>query len=476
MSDDSRWRVATRRKIFLLTSAIAAAGFLSACAMSPPEVPDRDSVRPDTVRPAVAQEEPPLDPRPAAPERITTFEEAFETALLNNPRLQAGFARFEAMVQEVPQASSLPDPMLMAEQMETFPGSGDMRENMLRVEQRFPWFGKRGLRGDIADVTSREEFEVYRTEVLALRQQIAAAWYSLAFERADKELTREDEELLQSILETTGTLYETGRTDLTALLRAQTEIARVENMFPEFDARIEALERDLVRLLGTVAVSFQPELPAPEEVLPRMPEPEALIAAALEQRPELDRYARQEERGRLAHRLAELDYYPDFTIGAGYAALGERPGFPAVPLPDDRMDAWSVSAGINLPIPNARRRAAVEQARKRTEEATLRIQSQEDAVTEEMHTAVARVTSLREQLSILENQVLPLSIEANEAAQSRYVAGQGTYLDMLDTQRTYIAVQRDLLRTHRDYLLAVADLERAAGGPIDTTLPEEATQ
>ncbi len=453
----------SRRRVLLPPFALVTGLLLTACATAPPEVPDRASVRPAIVQPAAA----PAEPVMHTAQPIHSYEEAAETAFRNNPRLHAAFARYVAGTREVPQASSLDDPTVMAEQTESFPGSGDMRENMLVVSQRLPWFGKRALRGELSGAVSRELLEEYRTEMLDIRRDVAESWYRLAFERADRALTLEDEALLQGILETTGTLYETGQADLSTLLRAQTELARLESTLPEFDSQIEVLENELVRLLGARPEYFQPVLAGPEDVLADLPKPEELIATAVRNHPELERYARQEEQGRLAKRLAGLDYYPDFTVGIGYAAMGNRPGFSGAPLPDDRTDAWMVSAGINLPIPNARRRAAKEQARQQTREAALRLQAREDEIVEQLYSAAARAGSLREQLAILESRVLPLAEEAAEAAEARYVGGQRTYLDMLDAQRMYVAVQRDLLRVRRDYLLAVADLERAAGGPLE---------
>lgn len=388
-----------------------------------------------------------------------TLERTLELAWENNPSLQADYARFEAELLEVPQARSLPDPMAEVSRRQPFSGMSN-QETMLGISQMFPWFGKQRLRGEFARAGAMEALEMYHMSFLDLRREVTTAWYMLAYERADQALTLEDRDLLQQSLEATTPLYETGERGLDALLRAQTEIARVESMLPEFDARIEMLERQLARLLGVRAPQLEATLP--EDTAMALPDEERLLADAMLYRPELERYAQQELQGELALRLARADYYPDFTLGAGYVAMGDGRDL----FPEDRSDSWRASAGINIPLANARRRAAKEQARKRTEEATLRRQAAEDAIVEELFSAISRAKNLDRQLVLIRDTILPLAEEANTAANVSYGTGQAIYLDLLDTQRIFIAARRDLLRVRRDYHLAIADLERAVGAPL----------
>lgn len=438
---------------------------VASCAMPAPQPPARPSLHQPLRADASERPSPRTDDAPSTP--VRTLEQTIDLGAESNPALRAEYARFEALLLNVPQASSLPDPMAEVSQMETFPGRGDMRENMIGVSQTFPWFGKRGLRGTLAEREALEALEVYRASFLDFRQETVAAWHWLAYEKADRALTLQDRALLEESLEATATLYDTGRLGRDALLKAQTEIARVENALPEFEARIAAREQQLRRLTGARGATFEPvafdEQPAPS----LLPHEAQVFEAALEHRPELERVARQIDQGELARRLARADYYPDFTLGLGYVAMGDRPGSPFVPVPEDRADAWRASVGINLPLPNARRRAAREQAEKQVEEATFRLEQTENEILEELAATHARLRALERQLSVLRETILPLAEEAHEAAQVAYETGRSDYLDLLDAQRTYIAVRRDLLQAERDRRLALADLERAAGLPLE---------
>jgi len=433
---------------------------LSACAMNPPPAPDRASLHP---APALS----PGTPHDVADKTAPlTLEGAIEAALLNNPKLRAEYARFEALLHEVPQASSLPDPMAMVSQMEAFRGPMNERENMLTVSQTFPWFGKRNLRGSIARTEAFEALEEYRMSALEMRRDVSRAWHMLRYEKADLELTRQDRELVAETLQSTISLYEVGRVDRSALLRTQTEHARVETDLAAIESRIETFQRELHRLMGIEKSqpghAFDPE--AVEH--PEVPGTQTLLTEAINHRPELDQYRRREEAGRLAEKLARRDYYPDITLGAGVVAMGERGGEFYSPTSDERTDSWQASAGINIPIPNARRRAATQQARKRVEEAALRGKDAANVVVEEIHSTSSQLMALRTQHELFRDNLLPLAEEAFEATDAGYRVGLVTYADMLDAQRMLITAQRDALRIDRDHHLAIVDLERAVGIPF----------
>ena len=134
---------------------------------------------------------------------------------------------------------------------------------------------------------------------------------------------------------------------------------------------------------------------------------------------------------------------------------------------DEGDDAWSVSLGFNIPIPNARRRAQLKEAELREEEQRHRRDAAEHRIREGVEGAIARLRSIESQLIVYEDSLIPLAGEAFQTSQALYRTGQSTYLDLLDAQHTMISTQRRFLAAQRDYMLALADLERVVGAPLD---------
>jgi len=91
---------------------------------------------------------------------------------------------------------------------------------------------------------------------------------------------------------------------------------------------------------------------------------------ALVRRPELSRIEQMIQRSRESYALAGKDYWPDVTLGVNYIGIGDRPDDPAVAPSGQGDDAWNVVVMFNIPLPNARRTARLEQARKKEEAAS----------------------------------------------------------------------------------------------------------
>src|ERR1035437_1717251 len=81
-----------------------------------------------------------------------TLNEVVDLAVRDNPQLQSLRTKWEAMQERPAQAGALPNPMFTYSGMDMASGGTwpDTSEKRFMVQQEFPWFGKRGLRGGIA--------------------------------------------------------------------------------------------------------------------------------------------------------------------------------------------------------------------------------------------------------------------------------------------------------------------------------------
>jgi outer membrane protein TolC len=391
-----------------------------------------------------------------------TLERLEEKVALDSPELRAAFEDFRAKLEQVPQASSLPDPMLsyarFVEGVQTRTGE---QEFLAGLSQKFFWPGKRERRAEMASAEAMAALEAYRALLLDKLRDARKAWHELAFERAAEALVREERQYLESFVEAAAAAYASGQKGRQSLLKAQAELARSESELLGFPSRTRSLEARLGRLMGRPASI--PIIPSPAEW--EAPEPAALdsldwTAEAKARRPELARADRLIEKAERALDLARLDYRPDLTAGLNYIGIGDNP---RMDPPDEGDDAWNAGFAINIPVPNARRRAAVSEAEKRVAAAKLEREAIGRAIEADLADALGRLRSLEARLAVFRGSLLPLAEEAFAASQSEYLAGQGLFIDLLDAERSLIRVRLEGLRIERDYWLALADLERAAG-------------
>ncbi len=112
----------------------------------------------------------------------TALEELVAYATANNPKIAAARSRAEAQISRVVQARSLDDPQLSAtaflEQIQTAGGPQDV---IVSLSQKFPWFGKRNARGEIAFHDAQVAFAEMADMELAVIERVKLAYYDLYF-------------------------------------------------------------------------------------------------------------------------------------------------------------------------------------------------------------------------------------------------------------------------------------------------------
>lgn len=454
--------------LFNISGVTAALLFFTSCASNPIAIPKRESLAVSTIEFPIQSE---TQEYSNTQDVVYTLEQAIEQALLNNPRLQSLYSRFEQLSLQTPQVTSLPDPKLSYSQfVEGIQTRTGEQEFIIGVNQTFPWFGELELQGQIADTKAFQALEDYRTAMLDIREQVSTAIYQLAYQQKALELTNEDKDTLEQALEAVTSLYTTGQRGREALLKTQTELAIIENELVAIPAKMEVLKSDLASLLHLdhsieIDAQFSQDTTLPSEI-----DVNALIDLATQSRPELKRISLEKDIAALEHGLAEKDDYPDVTLGVNYIGIGESPANPS----DEGEDAWNIAMSFNIPIPNARRKAAKEMAKTKAAEAEFKLQSQVDQIEKELSSTLAELRSLQEQQSILETNLIPLAKETFDASRISYESGRATILDLLDAQRTYIHVRKELLTVQRDTRISIAKLERQVGGIIQYPNDEEA--
>ena len=156
-------------------------------------------------------------------------------------------------MQERPaQAGALPNPMFTYSGMDRVDGGKfpDTDEKRFMVQQEFPWFGKRGLRGGIAEKdaeTMRREVNVMTLDVIMRVKESYFEFYAVQRVIA---ITREEEEVLRRMVKIAETLYATGERSQVDVLKAQTEITLLKQKLLELQAQEATLKAKLNTFLN----------------------------------------------------------------------------------------------------------------------------------------------------------------------------------------------------------------------------------
>lgn len=287
-----------------------------------------------------------------------------------------------------------------------------------------------------------------------LRNKVLDAYYDYALAAELIRLDETNAQLLQTTLMVVEARNRAGAAGQQEVLKSRNELDLSRNDIANMKAQLPALRAALNALLNRDAGSALPsraELPATR---PMMYSDHQLLAIAAKRNPELSALASEIKGRSEGIRLARLQYMPDFSVGAGADLAGVTQtlaGMVTVPL----LRYEAINAGI-----------AQAEANLKSAEAMLR-QTSNDLNAE----LVLDIHTLRDadrQLDLFEHTILPRARQLVILARSSYETGRVSLLDLLDSQRSLIAIERVIANLHASRGKRVADLEAITATDLQT--------
>lgn len=347
-------------------------------------------------------------------------------ATANAPERSAAQARVEAATRRIVPASTLPDPFLTL----TYQNDGRAlslgeREGSfagVMLSQALPWPGKLALARSAARSEAREVEPFLDRASLTIEARVRNAWYDLVLARTIDRIADERRETAAQIEAAVRERYATGLAVQQDVLRAQIELARIDERKAAQAATIAARTAELDRLLGRTqdaSIATPNELPFDESLAST----DALIAFVASRSPEVAASRRAVETANVRVGVAKKNFLPDFVVTAGSMSRG---GFDMGPM-------WQVGAGVTLPVWIDRRQQnqlveARAEVRARDAEAGMAIRDLEIRTRER----IARLEATLRVAKLYRERILPLDALALESALASYQAGKVPFLTVLD--------------------------------------------
>lgn len=388
---------------------------------------------------------------PAMAQESLTARKAVDLAIAENPRMRAAERQIEAARARETQAAALPNPNLSLQAEEvpvSNPGGGTF---LVGISQPLLLGGQREARGGVARL-DRELAEIDR-EVLRrdLAAEVRDAYARLLFMQEGVRLARSNREAAETLLQATRARHKAGELAKVEVLREEVERSRAEREVAAAEGRELQARGRLNVLLGRSAQSpltIQPlQVPQPAS----LPPVAQLVSRSLDTRVEIQRAGLAIERERLQRRLAQAGLWTGTEVGVSGGMIEGQPG---------------VSGGITIPIPFYRQQGEVAEA----EANRLRAEAERDAlrntITLEVDEAYREARSAAQQAELFRASYVPQAEQLADNARRRFLAGEGSGLDVIEAQRalrdTQVSYQQALL----EYRQAIARLERAVGADL----------
>ncbi len=393
-------------------------------------------------------------------------DELVGQVLARNRTVQAMLATWRAATQRYPQAVSLEDPMFNSNFAPASFASNQVQPGyILGVSQKFPWRGKRPLRGEQAQAEASGALQDLEDIKLQLAEAARLAFYDLYLARRQLELNEENLERLVEFRDTARERYEATLVPENDLLQAELELADAQRRQLELE-RINGIAKARINTL--LHRDPAAPLPSPPRSLRAGEEPppvEELRAIALGRRPDLAALAARIRADRAALALAYRDFYPDLELFARYDSFWQ---------PSSQRDLRSqVGLNMNVPLYRDRRRAAAQEAMFNLNRRRAEYEQRVDDIHQEVQVAYEQLRESRRVVDLYAGLSLPAAEQNVSVAQAAYESGQEDFLRLVIAQRQFIALRDKYQEAIANYHRRRAELERVVGGPLPTVPPAE---
>jgi len=475
--DSGGFVIKSRTSIVVLSAAFIAFGALAGCSL-PAVGPDFH--RPET-RTSPAYRDASAEHLRSVSDRLASewwrdfgdpeLDRLVAEALKENQGLKAALARVEQARALTGQARSAFLPMVGAVGLATREQTSETTTNQfphsLTTTYRLPltlsWeldlFGRVRRLSESARANFLATQDLAEATRLSVAAETASAYFALAATNQEERIVTETLALQKEMLTLVEARRDAGRASDLALEQARLAVASSEVDLAGVSNRRSTLKNGLAVLLGQAAPSFdidgQPQL---KGALPQVPV--GLPSELLRRRPDLAAAESGLKAANAQIGVAKSAFFPAISLtgSAGYASAEIDSLFKI----DSR--AWSIGPSIYLPLFQGGRNRANHQRSKAAYEET--VAGYRQAVLNafrEVQDSLTASQRLAEQSDAITRAVANAR-RARELAEERYRAGGTSYLEVIDAQRTALAVERSAAAIASQRWITRVTLIRALGG------------
>ena len=251
--------------------------------------------------------------------------------------------------------------------------------------------------------------------------------------------------------------------------RVAADLAQAEAQTEELGAALQASRRALLVVLGDGTAGLDQALVLP--VLGEVPAvPTTLPGDLLERRPDVRKATLRVQKAGSEVRLAELDFFPRFTLNPGLGLSAQRSAT------DTTLGFWSLGLGLTMPVlDRPRLQAQLKAEGARAEQAVLAYERTVQTAFSETDQALTRLQADRRRVTTL-SAGEQRARSAFDAAQKRYQLGFANLQELLDGERAWRATRSSLSGARLDALQRSVQVFQALGGGWIPTEPRAQTQ
>jgi outer membrane protein, heavy metal efflux system len=397
-------------------------------------------------------------------ENAVSLKDLKALAFERNPGLKAAKARWKAVIERYPQVTALDDPEIGIDtwNIPTDFNLDETRNTIYWISQKFPFPGTLKIKGDIVseDVkVARTRFEIATRELLA---ELEVAYHELSYMDKAIDIIRNNKKLAAHLSKISATEYSKDATTLNDVLKAQAQLAQLDN---DLILLIELRANEAAHI--NTLLDLPPAQPiGPPKGVPFVPfniELKPLYQMAREYQQEILVNGFEMGKGRHKIRLAEKKYYPDFKTSFKWFEnnginLGQGVG---------------VFVGINVPIWFGKNRARVSEARNNLQALEYEKKNLENRAFADINKIYFKIQNSSRLVRLYKESLIPQALQSLDIAETWYKQNKGSFAGLLEARSIWLNFQLAHQRALADYFQQIAGMEKLIGVNLEIAKNKE---
>ena len=388
------------------------------------------------------------------PNAFITLGDYLSCAEEHNAGLKSSYYQWQAALEQVPQEKALPDPQVKYNYW-TQQSDLQMRQTV-EVMQMFPWFGKIDARTEAAKNSAAAAKQKYEAARLALFREVKEGFYEFAYLAMATDIAKENLELFKHFEEVARTKHLTMEAGHPDVIRAQVEIAKMEDVLRGLN---QLREPTVSRLRTALTLPADTNLPWPKQEDFNVTELDyqQVVGILRQKNPELAALMEGQLAAKSKIDLAEKNFYPDIGIGVMWENMDSHNG----------KDGVAMVFQMNLPLWRDSYKGAVRQAQ--AQKASIeqqKVDAENVLLTKASEAYYGYRDSIRK-IRLYRDTLIPKGQELLRSSEAAYREGTIDFLSLIDAQRMLLDYHLSLQRAIADNRQKLAELEMLAGAELN---------
>lgn len=291
---------------------------------------------------------------------------------------------------------------------------------------------------------------------LVMESGIANAYVDMRYYQANIALTQRSLESRRRSLDLTRTQFDLGGAARLDVLQAEQLVAEGEAQMPAYEVGFDQALARLATLTGQRIADLRPSLQRGGSVpRPRYSASVGVPAEVVRERPDVNLAERQYAAAAFEVGVAQAAFWPSVSLSGSITPTRVQGG--------SSITYWAIGPTISLPIFQAANMANLKGAESRAVQAKFAWEQSVLNAIEEVESALAAYN--RDARNIAAQQrLVSTSSEAVELSRTNFSLGEGTFMNVLDAERSSLSAQQSLSAAEQQRAADFISLSVAAAG------------